>query len=495
MLKRKNPDYHNSSTLDPPAKRQTLGDITNNIISDPKCTIVPRSPDKVMRTILVTKVYEFKVPDSKNNIITSPNKQQEEIFSPMLISPSLETTKSSIQSCTINKLSVCMLQKQVSDLSYREDSSQTTQSLTQETASSQDQEDICQIDREEKFNPLYAWEYAGHIHTYMLRQEQRHKPTPYLTRHPQLTLSMRHILVDWMVELQESFELYHETLYLAVRLIDRFLAKSRDMQKDKIQLLSACAILIACKYEEVKAPPLEDFIYICADAFERQEFIEMERQICKQLDYDINTPVAYRFLRRYHKASKQSMEVHTLARYIAELTLLDYTMSLELPSQIAISSLYIALRMNNIPWSEEVQIVTGVKEKDILPLAERINSICLKAYHTDRGFNVKSKYSHEVFYQVALKRPLLSLVAKLMCDLIGLTGGKHPCYFLFKEYITCIHESGPYPQAWLCWKQWEDYDECIHHRKFHAKVALIKQEKKRLQKQGVKFEYENKITS
>ena len=55
----------------------------------------------------------------------------------------------------------------------------------------------------------------------MLCYELRHKPAPYLTRHQQLTLSMRHILVDWMVEVQEGFELYHETLYLAVRLIDR----------------------------------------------------------------------------------------------------------------------------------------------------------------------------------------------------------------------------------------------------------------------------------
>ena len=58
-------------------------------------------------------------------------------------------------------------------------------------------------------------------------------------------------------------------------------------------------MLIACKYEEVKVPALEEFVFICADAYERAEFVEMEKQICKELDYDINTPVAYRFLRRF----------------------------------------------------------------------------------------------------------------------------------------------------------------------------------------------------
>lgn len=159
----------------------------------------------------------------------------------------------------------------------------------------------------------------------------------------------------------------------------------------------------------------------------------MEKEVCKQLDYDINTPVAYRFLRRYvslfpllrsclfyeyfryHKASKQSMELHTLARYISELCLLDYSIALELPSQVAMSCLYVALRMSSLPWTEEVELVTGAKVKDLLPLAERINSILLKAYHTNNNFNVKSKYSHEVFFQVALKRPMVSMTTTKEC--------------------------------------------------------------------------------
>ena len=36
---------------------------------------------------------------------------------------------------------------------------------------------------------------------------------------------MRSILVDWLVEVQESFELNHETLYTAVKLMDLYLSK------------------------------------------------------------------------------------------------------------------------------------------------------------------------------------------------------------------------------------------------------------------------------
>ncbi len=48
----------------------------------------------------------------------------------------------------------------------------------------------------------------------------------YLRRvQPDVSTSMRAILVDWLVEVQESFELNHETLYTAVKLMDMYLAK------------------------------------------------------------------------------------------------------------------------------------------------------------------------------------------------------------------------------------------------------------------------------
>lgn len=51
-----------------------------------------------------------------------------------------------------------------------------------------------------------------------------------------------------MVEVQESFELNHETLYLAVKIVDTYLGKEL-VSKDALQLLGAAALLIACKFD------------------------------------------------------------------------------------------------------------------------------------------------------------------------------------------------------------------------------------------------------
>jgi hypothetical protein len=48
----------------------------------------------------------------------------------------------------------------------------------------------------------------------------------YLTKQPSVggvTRQMRAILVDWMVEVQENFELNHETLYQAVKMTDLYM--------------------------------------------------------------------------------------------------------------------------------------------------------------------------------------------------------------------------------------------------------------------------------
>jgi hypothetical protein len=69
-----------------------------------------------------------------------------------------------------------------------------------------------------------------------------------MSRQVHLTGGMRAILVDWLIEVQQNFELHHETLYLAVALTDLFLAQ-QTVSKDRLQLLGATALLVASKFE------------------------------------------------------------------------------------------------------------------------------------------------------------------------------------------------------------------------------------------------------
>lgn len=123
-----------------------------------------------------------------------------------------------------------------------------------------------------------------------------------MTDQPELSKWMRSLLVDWMVEVQESFELNHETLYLAVKIVDTYLGKER-VTKDSLQLLGAAALLIACKYDERTPPLIDDFLFICDGAYKRNQLLKMEMTVFRSIDFDLAFPLSYRFLRRYARVT------------------------------------------------------------------------------------------------------------------------------------------------------------------------------------------------
>ena len=82
---------------------------------------------------------------------------------------------------------------------------------------------------------------------YLLQEQFMVKP--YLNQQPQVTPRMRAVLVDWLVEVQENFELNHETLYLAVKLVDTYMAIVPNVPRDNIQLIGSVALFLASKYD------------------------------------------------------------------------------------------------------------------------------------------------------------------------------------------------------------------------------------------------------
>jgi hypothetical protein len=61
-----------------------------------------------------------------------------------------------------------------------------------------------------------------------------------------------------------------------MRNLCRYLAiESNSIKRPKIQLVGVCAMLIACKYEEMYIPQVDDFIYITDEAYTAQEILQM----------------------------------------------------------------------------------------------------------------------------------------------------------------------------------------------------------------------------
>lgn len=74
---------------------------------------------------------------------------------------------------------------------------------------------------------------------------------------PEVDAPKRALLVDWLVEVVDEFRLCQECLFLAVSLLDRFLAReAASVRAAHLQLLGVTCLWVAAKYEEVDPPAL-----------------------------------------------------------------------------------------------------------------------------------------------------------------------------------------------------------------------------------------------
>ncbi|XP_018567373.1 G2/mitotic-specific cyclin-B3 isoform X2 [Anoplophora glabripennis] len=265
--------------------------------------------------------------------------------------------------------------------------------------------DVEDYDKENWDDIFQVSHYAMDIFNYLKDREASFQIPDYMDRQICLTRWMRSLLVDWMVEIQESFELNHETLYLGVKLVDMYLSRM-TVGKETLQLVGAAAMFIASKYDERIPPSVDDFLYICDGAYSRRELIRMEMNLLKICGFDLGIPISYRFLRRYARCAKISMPVLTLARYILEYSLMDYKTVTIRDSKLASAALYLALKMKKISgWTPTLEFYTGYSLMEIMQVVFLLNN-GISQPPKSQLMTVRNKYSHKIFFEVA-RTPLV----------------------------------------------------------------------------------------
>ena len=143
-------------------------------------------------------------------------------------------------------------------------------------------------------------EYSESILPYLLEKERKYMPNPfYMNNQENINEKMRSILVDWLVDVADEYNIKDETLFLAINYIDRwvilmfsivffivltlfilfrFLSKV-SINRQEFQLLGTAALFIATKYEEIYPPEIGEFVYITDDSFNKLQILQMEKLI------------------------------------------------------------------------------------------------------------------------------------------------------------------------------------------------------------------------
>jgi cyclin A len=265
------------------------------------------------------------------------------------------------------------------------------------------------IDEVDENDPQWVTDYVHSIFEYLRENEVRLR----LPHHnymevvqTNLTPAMRGILVDWLVEVAEEYELSSETLFLAVNYLDRF-AATCPVDRRKFQLVGVACMLIASKYEGIFAPAVDEFVYISANTYSREEVLLMEVSILNALGFTLTAATAKVFLRRYLKAAGADLTLAFLASYLCEISLLEYNFLQYLPSMVAAASVFLSLRtLEREPWTPTLDFYTSYRlqdptfqqcVRDLHQLQINAPKCNLQAIH--------EKYAHQRFQKVSKIAP------------------------------------------------------------------------------------------
>jgi cyclin B len=271
--------------------------------------------------------------------------------------------------------------------------------------------DVEDIDANDTQNVLLATDFVNDIYIYLrwLETKQTVKSN-FLSIQKEMTPKMRSVLVDWLINVHHQFRLLPETLYLGISIMDRFF-QSETVSKDKIQLVGVTAFFIASKFEEIYPPDVQDFVTICDQLYHKRDIIKMEMVILKALRFELGRPLPLHFLRRNSKAAHADTKIHTMAKYLMEVTLVEYECAHWMPSLLAATALYVTLRIlgQSFEWTSTLAFYSNYTENQILPYASLL-CCALRKSETSKFQNCRKKYGNSKFMSISKSMDLNSSV-------------------------------------------------------------------------------------
>jgi len=147
-------------------------------------------------------------------------------------------------------------------------------------------------------------------------------------------------------------------------------------------------MLIACKYEEIYAPLVEDFVYITDNTYTREEILRCELVVLDTLHFELTVVTVKNFLTRFLLlAGVTDLRVVTHASYVAEMVLPVYSFQKNYkPSLLAASIVVFSQHVFALPvWSSAFEIGTKFSQNDLKQCVSELGQVYAVISASPRG--------------------------------------------------------------------------------------------------------------
>lgn len=208
----------------------------------------------------------------------------------------------------------------------------------------------------------------------------------------QINKHWREKICEWAYQVVDHFDLNREVVSTAMSHLDRFLGVYHGtVDKNLFQLLAMTCLYLSIKLNEYKhllipgsKSSMDTILQLSRGFFTLKEMEKMEYEVLQRLQWHVHPPTAQLFVKHFlFFLSVEEHELHDLAQFMIELSVMDYFFVSYKPSEIAMAALLNSMerlgQKNTSRMNFPITRFIDINSPAILACRERLSLIYAQA--------------------------------------------------------------------------------------------------------------------
>lgn len=247
----------------------------------------------------------------------------------------------------------------------------------------------------------------------------------FITQDPiKFNEKIRGNILQWLIYTNNNFNLFDDTVFLSMNLMDRYLSKTKNLSDYK--LIAITSYFIASKYEDIYPPFIEEICQICNFSYTPNDVLCMEHKILDALDFDILYTSAYKFLTFFYSKSEiKNQKLFFLAEFILELSLESLEILKYSQMYRAVAALSIAKKIMKINGGDnQIKLYFNYNEEKMRKLQKKMVILLVNTIKSTKKNYIVEKFDSEKYGAIcSLLNKIKAYKKKSMTGLDNLGSG------------------------------------------------------------------------
>lgn len=163
-------------------------------------------------------------------------------------------------------------------------------------------------------------------------------------------------------------------------------------------------MIIAAKTEEIYPPNLDNFVFVCDNAYSRANIVDMEAQMLLASDFKLVAVSSIQLLQLFADQLRLTDEELCLAKYFLEYSLSRYCLASKKNSHLAAGAIILALSFFQHSAAEIDNFINrnGLTLSEVSQCGWLMWESAMESKRTQQFTSIERKYSNPSYYRVSL---------------------------------------------------------------------------------------------